>query len=240
MRSTVVRGGLLAVVVAAAAVGGIPASAATAATTPGARVSAPVAAHASSAAVKAACTSCGHNLIANPSAEAGKGGGGEKVPVPGWTQHGQFTAASYAWPGGDVDGTSAGPKNRGANYFYGGPSNTRSWATQTVKVAKSGVKTGKVRYTLSGWFGGYETQADQAVLTASFRNAKGKQLATAKIGRVSSADRDGVSKLLRRKTKGKVPAKTRQVVVTLVMTRAEGDWNDGIADSLSLVLKVKR
>lgn len=237
MRSTVIRGGVLSALLVAAAVGGVPGSAVASTATAGARAAASALAQSAPAVAKAACKSCGHNLIANPSAEAGKAGDGHKVAVPGWTQHGQFTVTSYASPGGDVDASSPGSKHRGANYFYGGSSNAKSSGTQTIKVAKSGVKTGKVKYTLSGWLGGYSSQADKVKLTASFRNAKGKQLAAATIGPVTAAQRHDVSGMLHRSAKGKVPAKTRQVVITLTMMRAEGDWNDAMADDLSLVLK---
>jgi hypothetical protein len=186
------------------------------------------------------CGSCGRNLIANPGADAGASADGETVPVPHWAQHGKFTAANYSWSGGDFSSTSPRPRNHGKNYFYGGPANTKSSATQLVTVKGSGVRTGKVTYKLSGWLGGYATQADQATLTASFRNKHGKQLAVATLGPVTVKNRHGVSGLFHRAAKGTVPAKTRQVLLTLVMKRAEGNYNDGLADSLSLKFKDPR
>jgi hypothetical protein len=50
--------------------------------------------------------------------------------------------------------TSPGPKNPGANYFYGGPDSAVSTGTQEISVAAGGVTTGKVHYTLAGWLGG--------------------------------------------------------------------------------------
>ena len=239
MGPTMVRGGLMVTVVAAASIAGVLGSAPAASGATGQLGSPVESASVRPSAVMSAvsCKSCGRNLIVNPSAEAGVAGDGDRVVVPGWRQHGEFTVTSYSSPGGDVDASSPGPRHGGANYFYGGSSNARSWATQTIEIAKSGVRSGKVKYRLSAWLGGYATQADRTTLTASFRNAKGRQLAVAKVGPVTEADRQGVSGMARRKAKGLVPAKTRQVVVKLVMVRAEGSYNDGLADALSLVFK---
>jgi hypothetical protein len=66
-----------------------------------------------------ACAICGHNLINNPGAEAGRGTQDDTVvDVPGWTRtEGSFTAASYAWSGGDLSAKTPGPLDRGQNYF---------------------------------------------------------------------------------------------------------------------------
>jgi hypothetical protein len=208
--------------VAAATVAGIPAvfgSAAAGATQVG----------------SSSCPSCGHNLIANPGAEKGKGANSDtKVKVPDWRPTGSFTAVLYTWSAGDLSPTSPGPKDRGKNYFYGGPDAAKSTGTQLIKVAPGGIKGGKVRYTLSGWLGGYDSQGDHAVLTATFENAAGKKLGSAAIGPVTEAQRKGVSELLFRTRSGAVPAGTRLVLMKLVMIREAGSDDDGLADNLSL------
>jgi hypothetical protein len=182
------------------------------------------------------CPSCGHNLIRNPGAEAGKGANGDYVvKVPDWKQTGGFTAALYTWSGGDLSPTSPGPKNRGKNYFYGGPDAAVSTGTQLVKVAAAGVNGGKVKFTLSGWLGGYDSQGDHAVLDVTFETAQGKALAKYGIGPVTEAQRNGVSELLFRTRSGLVPAGTRLLKIELIMVREEGSDNDGLADNLSLV-----
>jgi hypothetical protein len=185
------------------------------------------------------CKACGHNLIANPGAEAGKGANADiKVKVPNWKPTTNFTAVLYTWSDGDLSPTSPGPPKRGKNYFYGGPSNAKSSGTQTVVVAASGVSTGKVRFSLTGWLGGLAGQGDFAVLTAKFETAKGAVLSTAKIGPVTLAQRHGESELLVRTAAGKVPALTRQVVLKLTFVREVGSDNDGLADNLSLVFSL--
>ena len=83
---------------------------------------------------------------------------------------------------------------------------------------------------------GAYSQDDQATLTAVFKDTGGAVLATATLGPVLAADRNGVTGLLFRTQTGTVPANSTSVVVTLTMTRLEGTANDGYADSLALVL----
>lgn len=200
----------------------------------------PVAAASASQATTNPCPSCGHNLIVNSNAEAGKGANSDtKVKVPGWKQTGSFTATLYTWSGGDVSPTSPGPKHRGKNYFYGGPAAAKSTGTQVVTVAARGISSGKVHYTLSGWLGGFASQSDNAVLTVTFRNGKGKTIGSAHIGPVTEAQRKGTSEMLFRSHGGVVPAGTRSLQIRLVMTRTDGSDNDGLADNLSLVFKLK-
>jgi hypothetical protein len=190
-----------------------------------------------SAAPAASCSACGHNLIQNPGAEAGKGSKEDtKVPVPDWTAVGNFTAASYHWTESDITTHTPGPKAHGKNYFYGGPEGKKATTgTQLITVPAAGISSGKVRYKLSGWLGGYSSQRDNAVLTASFETASGKVLSTATIGPVTPGQRKDVSELVHRATSGKVPAHTKRVSVVLTMTRHDASDNDGMADNLSLV-----
>ncbi len=183
-----------------------------------------------------ACPSCGHNLVLNPGAEAGPGTNNDTVvKVPDWKQAGGFTAAQYAWGGGDITATTPGPKNRGKNYFYGGPDAARSTGTQMIKVAAAGISAGKASYVLSGWLGGYSSQGDNAQVYMTFENAAGSSLAQTSLGPVTAGQRADSSELLFRQTTGAVPAATRTVVVKLVMSRTDGSDNDGMADNLSLV-----
>ncbi len=63
------------------------------------------------AAALATCPSCGHNLVLNPGAEAGPGSNTDSVvKVPDWKPGGGFTAAQYAWGGGDITATTPARK----------------------------------------------------------------------------------------------------------------------------------
>ena len=117
------------------------------------------------------------------------------VDVPGWTKNeGSFTAASYAWSGGDLSARTPGPPERGKNYFYGGPDAAVSVGTQT-NLARDGDERG-AHCHLGRLVGGYAGQEDDAVLSAIFRSATGQKLKTLVIGPVTPAQRDSVSELL--------------------------------------------
>jgi hypothetical protein len=186
-------------------------------------------------AAAASCSTCGQNLILNPSAEAGPGTSSDSVvKVPDWKQTGGFTAAEYSWSGGDISATSPGPSARGKNYFYGGPAAT-STGMQLITLAPGAASSGKLVYVLSGWLGGYSDQGDDATLYASFEGPNGKAISKSQIGPVTAAQRNG-TELLFRHVSGPVPATTQAVLVQLVMQRFSGSDNDGMADNLSLVL----
>jgi len=185
----------------------------------------------------------GKNLIANGGGEMDRASpdGRDVVPITGWTVNGKVTLARYDSPNIDFAGIRPGapvPPNRGANFFTGGPDNPASSATQTTSVAdESGlIDSGKVKYLLSAYLGGFEGQDDNATLAAVFRNAQGGTIGEAKIGPVLNADRRGKDGLMRRETSGYLPAGTRSIVFRLAMTRTSGRYNDGYADELSFVL----
>jgi hypothetical protein len=187
------------------------------------------------------CPSCGHNLIVNPGAETGKGANGDvKVPTPGWKQTKNFTETLYTWSDGDVSPTTPGPKQRGKNYFYGGPDSAKATGTQMIKITAKGVGSGKVHYALSGWLGGFSTQGDNATVVVTFENSAGKAIGNTQIGPVTEAQRKGTSEMLLRKTSGVVPASTRNVQVQIIMKRTDGSDNDGLADNLSLTFTLKK
>jgi hypothetical protein len=182
------------------------------------------------------------NLIVNGDAEEGVGSSDPSpVPIPGWTVTAEATAIQYgavtsvgAYPAA----TDPGPANRGLNFFSGGQNDTTSTLTQTVSLASyaTGIDAGAVTFALQGYLGGWTTQGDYAVLSVSFQNASGTELAAATIGPVTESDRNGGTGLLLRSTTGSVPPGSRSVVVTVTMTRLDGTNNDGYADNLSLVL----
>ena len=182
------------------------------------------------------CPACGYNLILNPGAEAGPGTDDNSVvQVPDWQQTGGFTAAQYAWAGGDLSATTPGPTDRGANYFYGGPAAALSTGTQLVTPPSAGISTGRVFYALSAWLGGFQGQDDDATLEVTFENAGGTAISTSTIGPVTASQRLATTELVFCQASGVVPAATRSVLVELALQRYEGVDDDGLADNLSLV-----
>jgi len=202
------------------------------------------------------------NLITNGDAEAGSASAdGTPVTVPGWDIHAtNFAVVDYDGNSGTgfvFPPASGGPPDHGANVFTGGihagntgsstcgtNSTEVSCATQTADVSQGAslVDAGGVTFQMSGWLGGFQTQLDHAVLTAIFRSGGGTSLGSAQIGPVTADDRDDENpdtvdtKLLPRSINGTVPVGTRSIQLRLDMTQFETGYNDGYADSLSLVL----
>lgn len=179
----------------------------------------------------------GVNLIVNGNAEAGPSSPtGAPVPVPGWTTSSAFTVVPYNAPGGFPGDNSPGPTDRGNQFFAGGTVEFSS-ATQTIDVSGNAadINANKVTFNLSGWLGGYLSVDEHAELKITFMNGA-TALGSAQLQNVLAADRNNVTGFVFRKTAGAVPAHTTQIVVALSMPGAQGDFNDGYADSLSLVL----
>ena len=201
--------------------------------------------HASSALVSTAAL--GTNLIVNGDAESGAGStDGSIVSVPGWDRVGNWaTVVQYGSPAGFPAVSSAGPANRGANFFAGGPDingQSVSYLTQSIDISslQSRIVSGTLSYALQGYFGGYASDADYAGIKIFFLTACGQlpEISSAQAGPVTAADRGNVTGLLSRTATGTIPAATRCILVNLDFNRfsSAGTYNDGYADNLSLVL----
>jgi hypothetical protein len=189
-----------------------------------------------------ATTKTSPNLIRNAGAEHTKTKpteDGGKVVVTSWTvaKRYDFTAVRYGTPS-FLAKHDPGPKNRGKNFFAGGTDGAKSIATQTDSLTgyASWIKGGKAHFTLSGWVGGYSSQNDHAVVSATWQNKSGTALGAATIGPVSASTRHNVTALRFRSTTGKVPTSATNVLIEIKMTRTDGAYNDGYADNLRLVL----
>src|SRR5579875_1419957 len=133
----------------------------------------------------------GTNLITNSGAEDGQGATNDTlVPIPGWTRKGNFQVVPYGTSGGPGL-TDPGPKERGKNYFVGGPDNPASSASQSIDVSAltPAFARGTAKFSLSAYLGGYSSQGDHTVLLASFRNKAGRSLKTVTLGPVTPAQR---------------------------------------------------
>jgi hypothetical protein len=179
------------------------------------------------------------NLVVNPGAEAGPASpdASQQLPPPGWTVESTFTAVRYGAPGFLTAADSAA-LGGGANFFAGGPGGATSAATQVIDLsgAAAEIDAGKVSGTLSALLGGYATQTDHAIVTATFLGPDGNATASIALPTVTSTDRNSVTALAARTASGRVPPGTRRVSVRIDATRDEGSYNDGYADNVSLVL----
>lgn len=109
-------------------------------------------------------------------------------------------------------------------------------------TAGSGViDAGGVKYNLSGDFGGFANQDDNAQLIMYFLDSSQMPIGSSvNIGGFNAAYRNNKTGLFHASTNSDVPIGTRYVEVYLTMTRAAcgpcGTYDDGYADNLSLVL----
>jgi hypothetical protein len=177
------------------------------------------------------------NAILNPGAEAGAGSvdGNDVLPIPSWITTGNLTSVQYGASAAPV--ASPGPAF-GSNFFAGGPNTDTDDATQFLDVSNlsSLIDLSEISYVLSGYFGGYLAQNDDAKLFATFLDASNATIDTSKkAGGFNSTHRDNISQLLFDSVSGVIPVGTRSIEITLKMTKAEGFYNDGYADNLSFV-----
>jgi hypothetical protein len=181
-----------------------------------------------------------HNLVLNGGAEANVGAPDDNTIVKpaDWKTTGQFTAVQYGAEGGFPTSTTPGPPARGKNFFAGG-NDAKSTARQTISLAAyaSDIDAGLDTYDFSAWIGGFEDQTDQANVSIEFESAGGTKLAGAQLDRVTAAQRKNMTALLFRSKTGPVPEGAREAIVSIVDTRFDGEYSDGYADDISLVLK---
>jgi hypothetical protein len=180
------------------------------------------------------------NLVVNPGAEASPGAPDNSTidPPQGWTTTaGELTAVQYGASGGfptTADGAALGG---GANFFAGGNA-AESSATQFIDVSQATpeIDSGTVTATLSALEGGFSGQDDFATVTLRYLDASGATIDLISLPPVRLADHGDATELLPRADTGKVPAGTRALQVTIDAVRNSGQYNDGYADNVSVVL----
>lgn len=113
-----------------------------------------------------------------------------------------------------------------------------SSATQSdsLKAYSNLISSGRAKFKLSAYLGGFATQNDFATVTVTWKNAKGKALGHAKVGPVTEAQRRGVTGMLFRSKSGAVPKGAASAFITVRMVRKDGAYIDGYADNLSLTI----
>jgi hypothetical protein len=182
-------------------------------------------------------TQYGTNLIFNGDAESISGTNNYTTNrgIAWWFDIASTTLGIYGANTNFPSVASPGPANRGSNFFLGGT--THGAISQRIDLSEIANDTdgGSVDYALSGWFGGKLGEEDWAALTARFLSATGTVLGTNMIGRVTAAERGGITSLLQRSTNGTLPAGTRFVEFVLTNRMVTG-MNDASADNLSFAL----
>ncbi len=188
---------------------------------------------------EALATPIGVNLIVNPGAEGSAGAADYSTTLApvGWVTTSNFSVVQYAAGGpADLNTAASSAIGGGNNYFAGGPDNGQSTASQSILFPDlaSSIDSGMLGFVLSGYLGGWASQADTIQVTANFLSGANTVLLSSTIGPVSSADRGGNSELLFRTTDiTAVPIGARSLNILLTSTRLDGAYNDGYADNLS-------
>jgi len=181
----------------------------------------------------------GENLLTNYDAEAGPGGSGQVVPVPGWSvTSGLFTVAAYGGGPALLDAGDPGPANRADNYFTGGEAST-SVAEQRYNLfpLQGAVDAGSLSFELSGWLGSAPGELDGATLSVTFLDAALDEIDTFSIG--DAVRGIAPSGLTYEEMMDVVPFGAREAVVELTFTRSAAagtSYNDGAADELSFLI----
>ena len=98
------------------------------------------------------------------------------------------------------------------------------------------LKGSAVARDVDGWLAAEESLAASAIAWTEFLNSDGAVLGSNVIGRVTAAERGGVTGLSLRSTNGALPVGTRFVEFTLT-NRVVTGMNDASADNLSFVLR---
>ncbi|MCC9305802.1 alkaline phosphatase family protein [Kitasatospora sp. RB6PN24] len=191
-------------------------------------------------------TGTGPNLVVNGGAEQGEGtlDGVDTNTVPGWKVTGLLNSVAYGATGGEGVGdypklTTPGPVDRGQNFFSGGGGGV-STGTQTadVSAAAKQIDTGSVTYNLTAWLGGSGSVTDNAGVTSTFLDAKGKVLGTASLTPVTPQLRNNTTELTPEQSLGKVPARTRSIRTVLTVNGNQPTdrtgHGQGYADDISL------
>jgi hypothetical protein len=186
---------------------------------------------------KASHNTASVNLILNGNAGTGlcTPNGLDSMTIPGWTVTAGHPASVCYGAAGFPTSSTPGPSDRGQAFFTGGATGSASmWQQVDTSSARAAIDRGRVRYQLSGWLGGYASQADQVTVAATFRAGSGATLGVARIG--PGPARHGITELERAAASGLVPAGTRSVLVRVNWTYRSGDQGDGYLDNLSLTL----
>ena len=138
-----------------------------------------------------------------------------------------------------------GPVLRGTSFFYMGTTSnhtngTNMWIKNKISLAaiQSTVNSGRVRYILSGYFGGEVNNPNTAQFHMFFETGTGSSKGEVIVGNVTPAERGNKTGLLYREKTGFIPAGTQQINLLLQSGYFSpgSDLRTGYADNLSLVL----
>ena len=176
--------------------------------------------------------------------------GNAEVPYANyWVDHEGFTqivayGASCGASCGFPSPYDPGPVLRDQNFFYLGQTTNHingnnMWIKDRISLApiQSAVDSGKIRYIISGYFGGWSSQTDTSQLHMFFEVTGKPNTGEVNVGNVTAADRQNKTVLLYRAQTGYIPKGTQYINLVLQSGNLSGSkYRTGFADNLSLIL----
>jgi subtilisin family serine protease len=180
------------------------------------------------------------NLIANPGAEIAVGPDPDQF-IPYWDIESSATTLVYGDQPGDPSLSDPGPADRGLTFFAGGTDNSSSAILQVIEVDpawQEAINAGRVRFRFAAFLGGNLQQADSASGRLIFRRSSSDEgvISEVSLPAVTPLDRAGQTSLFPVEVHDHVPADTTIMIVEVRFTGGQGNFNDGYADNLELVL----
>ncbi|QSA97773.1 S8/S53 family peptidase [Methylococcus sp. EFPC2] len=178
------------------------------------------------------------NLIVNSGAEAGAP---ESIEPEGWmpmtglppARIAAYSESDYAPPS-----SAPGPEDRGRRLFVGGEG-ARSALRQVIHINSEWVepiRSGHVSARFSAYLGGHRDKDDAASAVVTFLDPNLQSLGSISLEPVTSAERGGVTGLLRVEAEGSIPVDTASLSVEFSFRAATEGINNAYADNLELTL----
>ncbi|GJQ30135.1 MAG: hypothetical protein HBSAPP03_20190 [Phycisphaerae bacterium] len=183
----------------------------------------------------------GVELVQNGGAEAGPFSPDGYAPVtsiPGWSFFTGVNVVRYQTGGEFPVVGSPGPVQRGQQFFSGGNNSPFSTASQVIDLTAGSeeIDSGQVVFDFRAWLGGAGSQDDTAQVAAVFNDGDGQSIGTSTLAGPFAGERGNQTGLLLRTAAGTVPVGTRSITLALTMIRTNGNYNNGYADNISMVL----
>jgi len=99
------------------------------------------------------------------------------------------------------------------------------------------IDTQNIKFNLSAWIGGYDSQDDNAKVSLTFLNQLNQTISSGiTIGPVLASERGNQIALLFRHTQGFVPAGTRFIKMTVTIVLVGGGVANGDVDNIVFIL----
>jgi len=196
---------------------------------------------AATVALDAACAGTTPNLLVNGDAEAHRctQDWTASTPVPGWrVLRGAASVVCYAAFNSFGETPITPNAALAGNALFAAPgADTAMEQGIDVSAAHDAIDRRALDYNLSAWLGGWRNRPERATLTAVFLDATGHATGDpVALADVDAKARKNVTALVARQATGRVPPRTRKIVVTVEFISGFTSFQNAYADHVSLTL----